>query len=160
MRKSGTDLHWNARATGEVDPAKVNIADTVQRDLELDFILDNLDAGTRLLEIGCGNGYVTRILREHVSHVDAFDYAENMVRRAVETYGETNNRFFHDNILEPKHVRPPYDIALCVRVLINLRDLHEQERAVERIAALLRATHPRSARSTTPPSCSRVVRIT
>ena len=36
-----------------------------------------------------------------VDHVDAFDYAENMVERAREAFGETNNRFIHDNVLEP-----------------------------------------------------------
>ena len=38
MSKSTTDLHWNARAATERDETKVNIADTVQRDLELDFV--------------------------------------------------------------------------------------------------------------------------
>ena len=38
MTKSDTDRHWNERAVTECDDAKVNIADTVQRDLELEFI--------------------------------------------------------------------------------------------------------------------------
>lgn len=135
--KSATDLHWNKRALSERDPAKVNIADTVQRDLELDFVFANLEPSQRLLEVGCGNGYVTRQLRERVAHVDAFDYAENAVRRAREAYGETNNRFFHDNILAPQKVRSPYDAVVCVRVLINLRDLPEQRRAIENLAGLL-----------------------
>ena len=35
MPKSSTDLHWNRRALAEEDEARVNIHDTVQRDLEL-----------------------------------------------------------------------------------------------------------------------------
>jgi len=73
-----------------------------------------------------------------VAHVDAFDYSENMVARARATYGETNNRFFCDSVLDPKHVKPPYDAALCVRVLINLRNVEEQRTAVRNIAGMLR----------------------
>ena len=67
--KSNTDRHWNERALAEGDDARVNIHDTVQRDLELDFIFSHLPVDGRVLEVGCGNGYVTRQLRERVRHV-------------------------------------------------------------------------------------------
>ena len=73
MDKSNTDRHWNERALTESDDARVNIADTVQRDLELQVIFSQLPAAARVLEVGCGNGYVTRQLRERVRHVDGFD---------------------------------------------------------------------------------------
>lgn len=136
--KSSTDLFWNERAKAEPDITKVNIADTVQRDHELQFVFDALDRNARMIEIGCGNGYVTQQLRSRVAHVDAFDYAENMVDRARQAYGETNNRFFHDSVLEPKNAGTGYDMALCARVLINLRDLEEQKTAVRNIAKMLR----------------------
>lgn len=136
--KSETDKHWNERARSEVDAAKVNIDDTVQRDLELKFVFRNLDPGARLLEVGCGNGYVTQQLRQRVAFVDAFDFAENMIERGKKLYGETNNRFFHDSVLDPENAQGPYDAAVCIRVLINLRDLSEQERAVQNIAGLLK----------------------
>ena len=41
--KTTTDLHWDHRARSEADIAKVNIADTVQRDLELQFIFKHLN---------------------------------------------------------------------------------------------------------------------
>lgn len=137
-KKSETDLHWNTRAQTERDSAKVNIEDTVQRDLELEFILAHLSPSMRLLEVGCGNGYVTQQLRERVAFVDAFDFAENMVARAKETYGETNNRFFVDSVLGPKHAEGNYDAAICVRVLINLRNTAEQVQAIENIHRLLK----------------------
>ncbi len=138
MVKSDTDKHWNERARSETDVAKVNIDDTVQRDLELQFVFKNLERGARVLEVGCGNGYVTQQLRERVAFVDAFDFAENMVERAKELYGETNNRVFHDSVLDPESAKGPYDIAVCIRVLINLRDLNEQAKAVQNIAGLLK----------------------
>jgi SAM-dependent methyltransferase len=136
--KSDTDKHWNERAKSEPDVAKVNIDDTVQRDLELKFVFKNIQRGDRLLEVGCGNGYVTQQLRERVAFVDAFDFAENMVERGKKVYGETNNRFFHDSVLNPMNTRGPYDIVVCIRVLINLRDLEEQTRAVRNIAGLVK----------------------
>lgn len=136
--KSSTDEFWNRRASQEPDAARVNIADTVQRDHELQFVLPHFDSTMRVVEIGCGNGYVTQQLRSQVAHVDAFDYAEAMVERARATYGETNNRFLHDSILDPKRVGTGYDAGLCVRVLINLRNLEEQKRAVGNMASLLR----------------------
>ena len=137
MQKTSTDKHWDERAAEVADDARVNIDDTTQRDAELDFVLENLRPSARLLEVGCGNGYVTQILRDKCKHVDAFDYAENMVDRARRLYGETNNRFFHDNLLDLQSMTPPYDQILCMRVLINLRNFDEQRKAVENMAALL-----------------------
>ena len=139
MPKSNTDLHWNARALSERDDTKVNIGDTVQRDLELDFVFAHLPAAGGVLEVGCGNGYVTQQVRSQVKHVDAFDFAENMVERARATYGETNNRFFHGSVLDRATCEAQaYDAAVCVRVLINLRGLDEQAAGLDNIAHWLK----------------------
>lgn len=139
MRKSKADRHWNARALSEPDDAKVNIGDTVQRDLELDFVLAHLPAAGRVLEVGCGNGYVTRQLRERVAQVDAFDALENMVVRARATYGETNNRFFLGSLLDRTTCEERvYDAVVCVRVLINLRGLDEQRTGLDHMARWLK----------------------
>ena len=136
--KSGTDLFWNERALTEGDPVKVNIADDVQRRLETAFIMTHLPAGARVLEVGAGNGHLTQTLRQRAGFVDAFDYAENMVEQAKRLHHETNNRFFHDSVLDPKAVQPPYDAVVCVRVLINLRNLEEQHRAFDNLQQLVR----------------------
>ena len=138
MFKSFTDMHWNERAVNEKDVATVNIADVSQRELETEFLLKNLLPTDCVLEVGCGNGFLTNILMQHVAHVDAFDYAENMVDRAKSHYGEKNNRFFHDNLLSPANWQGPYDSIVCVRVLINLRDFEEQKAAVENMRKALK----------------------
>lgn len=135
--KSPTDEYWNQRPLTESDPAKVNMQETVQRDFELKFVFQHLRQGARLVEIGCGNGYVSQQLRERVAFVDAFDFSENMIAYARKAYGETNNRFFHDTVLNPRHTKGPYDIALCVRVLMNLRNFEEQKTAIRNIANML-----------------------
>lgn len=138
MPKSATDIHWNDRAIRECDAAAVNIADVSQRELETDFLLKHLRPADRVLEVGCGNGFLTNILRTHVAHVDAFDYAENMVAQAKQIHGERNNRFFHDNVMEPMGWRGLYDGIVCVRVLINLRNFNEQKIAVENMRKALK----------------------
>jgi SAM-dependent methyltransferase len=136
--KTQTDIHWNERAASVADDFEVNIMDVFQRELEYDHVCRYLSSDMTVVEVGCGNGYSTRRFRELVKHVDAFDYAENMIERAKASGGETNNRFIHDNLLAPQRLSPPYDTVICVRVLINLRDLEQQLRGVDVMASLLR----------------------
>lgn len=135
--KSQTDLFWSQRAASVANDVEVNIMDVFQRDLEYDHVCSYLQREMRVLEVGCGNGFSTNRFRDLVNHIDAFDYSEEMIRRAREAFGETNNRFVHDNVLAPRHLTGPYDAILCVRVLINLRDLEEQRRALRNLVPLL-----------------------
>src|SRR5579859_4162215 len=130
ITKTATDHHWNERASSVASDVEVNIMDVFQREFEYDYVCRYLKPHMRVLEVGCGNGFSTRRFRPLVEHVDAFDFAENMIERARSQVGETNNRFFHDNVLAPQQVRGPYDAVICVRVLINLANLEQQKQAV------------------------------
>ena len=62
-----------------------------------------------------------------------------MIERARSRYGEKNNRFFHGSVLDRKTCEAQsYDVAVCVRVLINLRNLNEQVTAIDNIAYWLK----------------------
>lgn len=135
--KSQTDLYWSRRAASVENDVEVNIMDVFQRDLEYDHVCSYLKQEMRVLEVGCGNGFSTNRFRSMVNNIDAFDYSDEMIRRARETFGETNNRFIHDNVLSPQHLAGPYDTILCVRVLINLRNLEEQRQALRNLVSLL-----------------------
>lgn len=134
--KSTTDLHWNERAASVADDVEVNLMDIFQREIEYDYVCRYLESGMRIAEVGCGNGFSTERFRAIVQHVDAFDYAEKMIERAREAFGEENNRFIHDSVLDPQHLESEYDAVVCVRVLINLRDLDEQKLAIRNMAKL------------------------
>lgn len=138
MTKSSTDIFWNERPQTGIDPKRVNIDDLVQRKLEADFVLKHLNKEDEALEVGCGNGFFSSALREHVKHLDSFDYAENMIEQAKEVYREKNNTFFHDNLLEPKEQNKSYDVVICVRVLINLSDFQQQETAFENLISFVK----------------------
>jgi SAM-dependent methyltransferase len=135
--KTTTDIHWNERAASVANDIEVNIMDIFQRDLEYDYVGRYLSSEMRILEVGCGNGFSTERFRELVSHVDAMDYAENMIERARERVGERNNTFIHDNILAPERLKGPYDAVVCVRVLINLADFEQQLQAIDVMDSLL-----------------------
>lgn len=132
--KTATDAHWNDRPATESDHRKVNIADLVQRGLENEFILDRLRPTDRLLEVGCGNGYLTEELRRRVHHVNSFDFSEQMIAEAVQRVGQRNNRFFVGSVLAPETVAETYDVVVCVRVLINLAGTEEQKQAIRNLA--------------------------
>jgi ubiquinone/menaquinone biosynthesis C-methylase UbiE len=138
LTKSRTDLHWNERAVSVENDLEVNIMDIFQRDLEYDAVCRFLKPDMNVLEVGCGNGFSTERFRALARHVDAFDYAENMIERAKKRIGETNNRFFLDNVLSPQHLAAAYDTVVCVRVLINLRDLSEQHAALHNLQRVVR----------------------
>lgn len=136
--KTATDRHWNDRAQTHVDKRQVNIDDLVQRQLENDFVFAHLAENDRVLEVGCGNGFLTQEIRKRVAYVDSFDFAENMIVSALETYGEINNRFFVDSVLRPRNIKSSYDRVICIRVLINLQNVEEQKVAIRNMANCLR----------------------
>ncbi len=135
--RTGTDIHWNDRAMSVADDVEVNIMDVFQRELEYDYVCRYLKPEQRVLEVGCGNGFSTKRFRELAQFVDAFDLSDEMVSRAKRVIGETNNRFFTDDILDPRHLEASYDVVICVRVLINLADLDQQKIALRSMARAL-----------------------
>ena len=137
--KTATDVHWNERARTEADSSRVNIADLPQRTLENDFIFQHLSTADRVLEVGCGNGYLTSEIRSRVASVESFDFSEAMIASAKKIYGEKNNRFFQHSVLNVGGIAAAkFDVLVCVRVLINLVGLDEQRAAVTNFARWLR----------------------
>lgn len=132
--KTPTDRYWSERAKTVAEDAEVNILDVFQRDLEYDFVCKRLRMEMVALETGCGNGFSTRKFSEFVKHVDAFDYSQEMINRARSGAGEKNIRFFKDNVLNPTAISGSYDAVICIRVLINLRDLEEQKKALSNLS--------------------------
>src|SRR5258706_5194519 len=138
IMKTATDIHWNERAASVKDDVEVNIMDVFQRELEYEHVCRHLQKHMVVLETGCGNGYSTQRFRDLVKHVDAFDYAETMIARAKSSVGETNNRFMLDNVLRPRGISGSYDAVLCIRVLINLRDVDEQRTALRNLMGFVK----------------------
>jgi SAM-dependent methyltransferase len=138
MQSTETDKHWNERAANVAHDHEVNLMDVYQRELEFDAIEAHLRPEMRVLEVGCGNGFSTDRFRRRVRHIDAFDKSHEMVERARRSFGEINNRFFEDDVLDPKSIDGAYDCVICVRVLINLADTAAQKLALRHMTGLVR----------------------
>lgn len=138
MNKTATNNYWNERAKTVANDIEVNIMDIFQRNLEYDHICRYLSKDMTVLEVGCGMGISTDKFREHVKWVDAFDFEVNMIERANKVYGEKNNKFYHDNVLNLTKINKTYDAIICVRVLINLANLDEQKTAIKNLTPLLK----------------------
>lgn len=138
MLKSSTDLFWDDRPNSCSDKRKVNIDDLVQRKLECTFLEKFLSSDLEVLEVGCGNGFLSSWLADQVNHLDAFDYSPNMVQQAQEIHNKKNISYFEDNIVTPSNINKKYDRVVCVRVLINLQDFESQKKAVHNLHSFLK----------------------
>jgi ubiquinone/menaquinone biosynthesis C-methylase UbiE len=137
--KSGTDEHWDDRARGVANAAAVNIEDTHQRELELDFVCRHLRSDQRLLEVGCGNGFNTVRFRELVRSVDAFDFSGDMIARAKGDHPDRRVRYYEASVIDPAAASPAsFDVVVCIRTLINLATLADQRQALANMLRWLR----------------------
>lgn len=133
-----TRKFWDNQPIIVDNPELVNIADVFQRDLEYQFVAEHLNTSHIALEVGCGNGFSANIFRQYVKHLDCFDQSRNMVESAKKLYGETNNRFFVDDVTNLNLADETYDTVINVRVLINLANLEEQKQAVKEMFRVLK----------------------
>lgn len=69
--------------------------------------------GKRVLEVGCGNGRLTRKYADQATHIDAIDPNEAKIERALELapLNETHVHY-HTVALEDFHIPQPYDLAI------------------------------------------------
>jgi SAM-dependent methyltransferase len=141
MRQVENTAYWDRVAQESVQDPLATHRDLQQRELELDLIAPHLEPGMSVLEVGCGDGYVTEFLCPRVAHVDGFDASEGMIERARLRLEGRNCSLLVKALPSPspEGLRPRYDAAVSVRVLINLEDRRAQEEALAWIAGRLRS---------------------
>jgi len=117
------------------------IQDIRTRQLEMQQIFSYVSDGMRVLEVGCGNGYVAAALvTRKAVELDAFDYSDDLVqiakgREIAGTRGTV--RFRRGDILE-LDAPTTYDLIFTERVLQNLTSWEEQKKALGNIARALK----------------------
>ncbi|HKE87840.1 MAG TPA: class I SAM-dependent methyltransferase [Vicinamibacterales bacterium] len=141
MQDSLVKRFWETRAQDQsLTDVEATHSDVWQRWLEIETIKPYLRSDDRLVDVGCGSGYATRLLSPLVREAVGFDYAESMIARArAATAGRAGLRFEVADVLslDPKALGT-FDVALSVRCLINLESWELQQRAIESIARLVR----------------------
>ncbi len=139
-----TDLQvkafWDDRARERAnDDSEVTHRDIWQRWLEIETIKRFVRPTDRLLDVGCGAGYTTRLVGEHVREAVGVDYSEAMIERArVAAAGSPTLRFETGNVLSlDREQLGAFDVVLSSRCLINLASWDDQQQAIRNIAGLL-----------------------
>jgi len=132
---------WDRRAQ---DPSRndseVTHRDIWQRWLEIETLKRYLRPSDRLLDVGCGAGYTTRLIAPLVREAVGVDYSASMIDRArAAADGMPSLRFEVADVMtlgeEPLGT---FDVAVSSRCLINLADWMQQQRAIENIARRLK----------------------
>jgi len=112
------------------------IQDIRTRNLEIEALASYMKDGIKMLEVGCGNGYVAQaLIQKFQIELDAFDFTPALVeiakkRKIVEAKGTVN--FFQADVLEYLK-EDSYDCIFTERVLQNLVDWPSQQIGLKNI---------------------------
>ena len=140
MPDSQVKTFWETRAQDpSLTDAEATHNDVWQRWLEIETIKPFLKPRDRVVDVGCGSGYATRLLAPLVRETLGIDFSESMIARArTAAAGNPSLRFEVGNALDldPASLGT-FDVALSIRCLINLESWALQQRAIENIARLL-----------------------
>lgn len=117
------------------------IQDMRTRRLEMQALFSYARDNLKLLEVGCGNGYVAEALvREFQVELDAFDFSHHLV--AIAQGRDIRNakgvvRFYQGDVLNLDAVSA-YDLIFSERCLQNLGAWDDQKKGLANIASALK----------------------
>jgi len=132
--------YWRNRATSINDFELKSIADPTQRIGEMEFILKHIPRGLRILEIGCGSGYMTSKLAEIASELTCIDIQEEMINASklmVPKNLHTKVKWFCEGLHNFKNARK-FDVIVCSRVFINFPSRHLQITGLDSVRSNLK----------------------
>ncbi len=122
---------WDSQAKEFGASDLATAPDHYYRELEIAKIIEHLEPGRKILDVGCGNGYSTQKFWEAVdSEYVGVDYSEAMIEEA----NKRNDHlcFMPGNVLTlaTNIFSEKFDIIISERCLINLKDWEEQKQAL------------------------------
>jgi len=137
---------WESRATEkDIPQTEVTHRDVWQRWLEVEVIKKHITGYGRVLDVGCGNGYTTKLIAPLVEQVVGIDYSEEMIRRAEEEsirQSSSDNEQIVFRVCDVRQLSPAllgvFDAVISERCLINLPSWEDQKQAIANIASILR----------------------
>ncbi len=140
--------YWDNRAKEHTLDLQGTTNDLYLRELEIRTVENKirgfgLSAGASLIDIGCGDGYSTmRLARAFPDYnFTGIDYSESMIanalkRRDKDVYLKSNIQFKVVDVLNLDNAlaNATFDVAITMRVLINLPELSQQQTAIKNIS--------------------------
>ncbi len=133
---------WNDQAV-EFGASKLATApDGAYRELEISQILQRINNGKSILDVGCGNGYTTiEIAKKRKGcRIDGVDFSSEMIGRASRVLGKQSTSIrkrVHFDVADVRDLdsseligKKKYDYVLSERCIINLTTWPEQRKGI------------------------------
>jgi ubiquinone/menaquinone biosynthesis C-methylase UbiE len=146
-RKKEIRKFWNERARQYGASSQGTLWEMPLRELEIRAISKYLEDDTRVLDVGCGNGYSTIKFSEcRRLDITGIDFSSEMIKYAKENLNAFERRNFRQSqvkFMEADISFPPFspdhfDAVITERCLQNLSSWREQRRAILNIASMLK----------------------
>jgi len=137
--------YWTNQAKTHGQAAAASWSDTRMIDLEIGQLIQFINDGDRILDVGCANGYTTfQLAHNRKVSIKGLDYIPEMIANAKarlanlagELWGEVS--FEEGDITNLSAPDGAYDKLICVRVLINLQNQERQIHAVRQCARVVK----------------------
>lgn len=137
---------WNEQAKKNTGSSLATSPDTIAFEMELDQMKQRIPAGSKVLDVGCGNGVKGIELAKEIDFdYYGMDYSEEMISQAKRMSSGNAGRlkgrvlFFDGDILDRKSIQyGPFDLVMSDRCLINLKSLENQVLAFRQIHSVLK----------------------
>jgi ubiquinone/menaquinone biosynthesis C-methylase UbiE len=127
--------YWNRQAAKHKSNHSASWGDNYAIELEIESISKYLTPGTKVLDVGCANGFSTfRQLQTGVKHITGVDFSETMIKYAKERKENEqiqNVDFLIGDIRKLPFANDTFDCTYTTRVLINLPNWDDQILGIE-----------------------------
>jgi ubiquinone/menaquinone biosynthesis C-methylase UbiE len=137
--------YWTEQARAHSQSPAASWSDRMVIDMEIREISKYLAAGSRVLDVGCANGYSTLKFAEHCNiTIRGLDYIPEMVAEAsarlTNAQADVAARISFDvgDITAIREQDAAYDRVVVIRVVINLGTWDRQLQALRECARVLR----------------------
>ncbi len=136
---------WTQQAVQHGASSDASWSDRMMIELEIQQVLNYLNDGDHLLDIGCANGYSTvHFAQQKRVQIRGLDYIPEMIEQARQRISHEaidlkgTIEFDIGDITSLKEPNETYDKVVVVRVLINLREWSYQLKALNECARVLK----------------------
>lgn len=135
--------YWEKNADKFKNSHTVSWGDINIIKLEIKNILDYINKGDQVLDVGCSNGFSTfEIAKAKNIKMKAFDYSDKAIKIAKSQQSIKDPRhhvdFYHGNALSINEQDKSFDVAYTIRVVINLLTWEMQKKALLEIHRVLK----------------------